>query len=121
MIQQNASGVAKAISNPLKLRISSPNTSPDDELTRNGGKRQQKATTRISRNMQDHQKESKRGHQEIQPRDHTRNDHGIKEREERRTQKLGQDRLITLLDKQVREIHDQDMIIECIEEFYTEL
>jgi len=39
----------------------------------------------------------------------------------RRTQKLGQDRLITLLGKQSREIHDQDKIIERIEEFYTEL
>ena len=34
---------------------------------------------------------------------------------------LGQDRLITLLDKQGREIRDQDKIIERIEEFYTEL
>ena len=31
--------------------------------------------------MQDHQKESKRGHKEIQPRGHMRNDHGIKEPE----------------------------------------
>ena len=29
-----------------------------------------------------HQKESKRGHQEIQPRNHTRHDHGIKEPDE---------------------------------------
>ena len=34
---------------------------------------------------------------------------------------LGVDRLITLQDKQGREIHDQDKIIERIEEFYTEL
>jgi len=33
--------------------------------------------------MQDHQEESKRRQEEIQPRDHTRNDHGIKELEER--------------------------------------
>ena len=32
--------------------------------------------------MQVHQKESKREHHEIQPRDHTRNDHGLKEPEE---------------------------------------
>jgi len=58
--------------------------------------------------MQDHQKESKRGHKEIQPRNHTRNDHDIKSlKKVRRTQKLGQYRLITLLDKQSREIHDQ--------------
>ena len=31
------------------------------------------------------------------------------------------DRLITLLNKQGREIHDQDKVIERIEEFYTEL
>ena len=39
----------------------------------------------------------------------------------RNTQKLGQDRLITLLDTHGREIHDQDKIIERIEELYTEL
>ena len=39
----------------------------------------------------------------------------------RRTQKLSQDRLVTLIDKQGKEIHDQDKIIERIEEFYTEL
>ena len=33
----------------------------------------------------------------------------------RRTQKLGQERLITLLNKQGGEIHDQDKIIERIE------
>ena len=32
--------------------------------------------------MQDHEKESKRRHQEIQPRDHIRNVHSIKEPEE---------------------------------------
>ena len=36
-------------------------------------------------------------------------------------QKLSQDRLITLLDKQGRDIRDQDKIIERIDEFYTEL
>ena len=34
---------------------------------------------------------------------------------------LGKDRLVTLIDKQGREIRDQDKIIERIEEFYTEL
>ena len=54
--------------------------------------------------------ESKRGHQEIQVL-----------KKVRRTQKLCQDRLITLVVKQGREeMHDQDKIIERIEEFYTE-
>ena len=39
----------------------------------------------------------------------------------RRAQKLGQERLITLTDKQGREIHDQDKIIERMEELYSEL
>ena len=39
----------------------------------------------------------------------------------RRTQRLGQDRLITLPEKQGREIHDQDKIMERIDTFYTEL
>ena len=42
-------------------------------------------------------------------------------RKVRRTQTLDQDRLITLLNKQGREIHDQDKITERIEEFYIEL
>ena len=41
-------------------------------------------------------------------------------RKVRKTQNLGQDRLITLLEKQGREIHDHDKIIDRIEEFYTE-
>ena len=39
----------------------------------------------------------------------------------RRTHILGQNRLITVLDNQDREIQDQDKILERIEEFYTEL
>ena len=39
----------------------------------------------------------------------------------RRTQILGQGRLITLLGKQGTEIRDQDKITERIEEFYTEI
>ena len=39
----------------------------------------------------------------------------------RRKQKLGQDRLVALLDKQGRQIRDQDKIIERVEELYTEL
>ena len=42
-------------------------------------------------------------------------------RKVRRTQKLVLDRLVTLLDKQGRETHDQDKMIERIEEFYTEV
>ena len=37
---------------------------------------------RVCINMKDNKKETKIRHQEIQPRDHTRNNHGIKEPEE---------------------------------------
>ena len=60
----------------------------------------------------------------MQPRDHTRNDHDInkpKESRGRTHDTVGRDRLITLLAKQGRDIHDQDNIIERIEEFYMEL
>lgn len=39
----------------------------------------------------------------------------------RRSQALGKDRLITLLDKQGNEIQEQDKVMKRIEEFYTEL
>ncbi len=39
----------------------------------------------------------------------------------RRTHSLGKNRMITLLDKQGKEIQEQDMIMERIEEFYSEL
>ena len=60
--------------------------------------------------MQDHQKESKREHLEIQPRDHTRNDHGIKEPEE--SQRNAETR-----QRQTDRTPRQDKIIERIEEF----
>ena len=72
--------------------------------------------------MQDHQKESKRGHQDIQPIYHTRNDHGIKQPEESPANEEARPRQTDHTPgKQSREIHDQDKIIERIEELYTEL
>ena len=58
----------------------------------------------VRSNMQDHQKKSKEDIRKV-----------------RRMQKLDQDRLITHLDNQSREIHDHDKIIVRIEEFYTML
>ena len=42
-------------------------------------------------------------------------------RKVRRTHTLGQDRLMTLLNKQGKEIYDHDKITEQIEELYTKL
>ena len=39
----------------------------------------------------------------------------------RRTHNLGKNRMVTLLDKQGKEIQEQDKIMERIEEFYSEL
>ena len=58
--------------------------------------------------------------QEIQPRDHTRNGRDIKEPEESQKNAAARQRQISL-DKQDREIHDQDKIIERIGDIYTEL
>ena len=80
MVIQSASRVAKAINKQQKWRISSPTRvlmTKRREMVENGDNKQ-----RIRRNMQDYQNESKRVHQEIQPRDHTRNDHDIKEPDE---------------------------------------
>ena len=75
----------------------------------------------VRRNVHSHHKESMRGHQKIQ--EIIRETIVVSKslRKVRRTQKLGQDRLITFLDKQGREIHYQDKIIELIEQFYTAL
>ena len=39
----------------------------------------------------------------------------------RRTHSLGKNRMITLLDKQGKDIQEQDKILERMEEFYSEL
>ena len=72
---------------------------------------------RVRSNVQDHQTESKRGHKEIQPRDHTRNDHGFKEPEESPQNAEATPRYTDHTPRW--EIHDQDEIIERIEEFYS--
>ena len=72
--------------------------------------------------MQNHSKESKRGNQEIQPRDHTRNDHGIKEPEESTKNAEAKPRQTYHTPGQAeKRIHDKDKIIERIEEFCTKL
>ena len=58
----------------------------------------------------------------MKPRHHMSNDRGIKESEENpKNAEAMQNRLVTLLDKQGREIRDQYKIIKRIEEFITEL
>ena len=83
MIQQSTSRVAKAINKPQKSTIPSTTRAlmtKRREMAENGDNKQR--MNRVRRNMQDNQQESKRGHQKIQPRNHTRNDHDIKEPEE---------------------------------------
>ena len=58
----------------------------------------------------------------MKPRYHTRNDHGIKELEESLKNAEARPRQTNhFLEKQGREIHDQDKTEERIQEFYTEL
>ena len=106
-------GIAKAINKPQKSRISSPTLAL---MAENGDNKQRIEYAEICSKT-------------IKTKARIYNQEIIREtimaskslKKVRRTQKLGQDRLITLLDMHGREIHDQDKIIERIEDFYTEI
>ena len=71
--------------------------------------------------MQDHQKESKRGHPEIQSRDHTRNHRGVREPEEIPKNAEARPRWSDHTHRQSRMEVSMVKIRERVEEFYTEL
>ena len=117
MIQQCASRVAKAINKPLKSRISSPTQAlmtKRRKMVENGDDKQRLEYAEICKTIM------KKARDEIRKYNQETILASQSMRKGRRKQKLGQDRLITLLDRQGREIHDQDKIIERIEELYTE-
>ena len=100
-IQQSASRIAKGT-------LEAEDTSPDDKTTRNGGKRDDKQRieyAEICMIMKKARKDIRKYNQEI-----IRGEIMASKspKKVRRKQKLGQDRLITLLDKQGTEIHYQD-------------
>ena len=122
VIRQSASIVAKAINKPHKSRISSPTRAimtKRREMAENGDNKQRIEYTTICKTITKKTREDIRKYNQEIIRETIMASMSLKK--VRRTQKLGQDKLITLLDKQDRETHDQDKIIERIKEFYTEL
>ena len=122
VIPHSASRVAKATDKPHNSRISSPTralVTKRREMAGNGNNKQRTEYTEICKTIKKKAREDTRKYNQEIIRETIMASKSLKI--VRRTQKLGQDRLITHLDKQGREIHDQDKIIERIEEFYTEL
>ena len=122
VIHHSASKMAKAINKLSKSMISSPTRTlmtKRREIVENGDDKQRVKYAEICKTVKKKAKEDIRKYNEEIIRDTIMTSKS--RRKVRRTQKLGQDRLITLREKQGKEIHDQDKIIERIEEFYTEL
>ena len=85
------------------------------EMTRNGDNIQRIEYAKICKTIRKKAREDIRKYNHGNVRETIMTSKSLKK--VRRTQKLGRDRLITLLNKQGRVIRDQDKIIERIEEF----
>ena len=121
-IQQSAAKVAKVINKPHKSRISSPTPAlltKRREVAENGVNKQRIEYADIFKTIKKKARDDIRKYNQEIIRETTMTSNSLKK--VRKTQKLSQDRLFTLLDKQGRESHDQYKIIERIEEFYTEV
>ena len=121
MIQHSVSRVAKAIMKPQKSRrVSSPTQALVMKQQEMVGNRDNKPWIEYSETCKTSKKKAT---EDIRKYNHEIIRETIMAskslRKVQRTQMLGQDRPITLLDKQGRDIHEQDKIIERIEEFYT--
>ena len=122
IIQQNALRVAKTINMPHQSRISSPTRAlmtKRREMAENGDNKQRIEYAEICKTIKKKAREDIRKNNHEIIRETVMASKSLKK--VRRTQMLCQDRLITFLDKQDREIHDEDKIIGRIEEFYTDL
>ena len=116
MIQLNSSRVAKTINKPLNSMISSPTRAlmmKRREMVENGDDKQRIEYTEICKTIKNKAREDIWKYNQKIIRETIVTPKSL--RKVRKTQKLRQDRLITLLDKQGRETHDQDNILERIE------
>ena len=122
IIQQSAMSIAKQTKRQKKPKISSPTKAlmkKRREMIENNTPRDHIEYVEICKTIKKKAREDIRKH----------NLDGIRETIEaskslkkvRRTQNLGKNRMITLLDKHGKEIQEQDKIMERIEEFYSEL
>ena len=121
-IQQCATSVAKEASKQTKSRLSTETRAlmkKRREMAETGNTRKRIEYAEICKTIKKKAREDIRKHNLDTIRTTIEESKSLKK--VRKTQTLGQARLITLLDKDGREIEDQDKIMTRIEEFYSEL
>ena len=122
MIQQSALSIAKQTKKQKKPKISLPTRAlmkKRREMIENKTPRDHIEYVDICKTIKKEAKEDIRKHNLDEIRETIEASKSLKN--VRRTHSLGKNRMITLLDKQGREIQEQDKIMEQIEEFYSEL
>ena len=121
-IQQSALSIAKQTKKQKNPKISSPTRAlmkKRREMIENKTHRDHIEYVEICKTIKKKAKEDIRKHNLDEIRETIEASKSLKK--VRRTHSLGKNRMITLLDKQVKEIQEQDKIMERIEEFYSEL
>ena len=122
MIQQSALIIAKQTKKQKNPKIASPSRALMKklrEMMENKTPRDHIEYVQICKTIKKKAKEDIRKHNLDEIRETIEGSKSLKK--VRRTHSLGKNRMITLLDKQGREIQEQDKIMERIEEFYSEL
>ena len=122
MIQQSALSIAKQTKKHNKPKISSPTRAlmkKRREMIENKTPRDHIEYVEICKTIKKKAREDIRTHNLDEIRETIEAFKSLKNI--RRTHSLGKHRMITLLDKQGKEIKEQDKIMERIEEFYSEL
>ena len=122
MIQQSALRIAKQTKKQKNPKISSPTRAlmkKRREIIENETPRDHIEYVEICKTIKNKAKEDIRKHNIDEIRETIEASKSLKK--VRRTHSLGKNRMITLLDKQGKEIQEQDRIMAQIEEFYSEL
>ena len=122
IIQQSAMSIAKQTKRQKKPKMSSPTKAlmkKRREMIENNTPRDHIEYVEICKTIKKKAREDIRKHNLDEIRETIEASKSLKK--VRRTQNLGKNRMITLLDKHGKEIQEQDKIMERIEEFYSEL
>ena len=122
MIQQSALSIAKQTKKQKNPKISSPTRAlmkKRREMIEKTTPRDQIEYVEICKTIKKKAKEDIRKHNLDEIRETIEASKSLKK--VRRTHSLGKNRMITLLDKQGKEIQEQDKTMKRIEEFYSEL
>ena len=121
MIQQSAISIVKQTKKPKKPKISSPIRvlmKKRREMIENKTPRDHIEYVEICKTIKKKGREDIRKHNLDEIRETIEASKSLKK--VRRTHSLGKNRIITLMDKLGKEIHEQDKIMERIEEIYSE-